>query len=194
LRYFHNRCNQKIRIENDFNAALISFNEAFILFERTFKSKNMDLKLIKVFCDMLYLYVASIPSSVVNEHFKRAQNLIVRYDSQISTMPIREKIILKFLDKFQVDKVEGLDLSDEQTNGSKKRSFGTILRGTISATQPFVFIQTRTGGSLYANRNSFIDINNSNDWKTITDGQVVEFDLGENFEGPCAINVKIKSK
>jgi LuxR family transcriptional regulator, glucitol operon activator len=190
IRYYNNKFNHKHRIENDFNGAFECFKKSMAIFESSCKSRNFDFKVIKAFAETLYIYVSSIPLTILSSHFEYAKKALIEYDSQICLTPLREKIILKFFDRYNITSIDGIDFGSDLSSSSVKRYKGHIARNESLNTAPYVFIKW-VNGQLYANKNSFIDISNWVDWKDLVDGQLVEFEIGENHQGKCAANVKL---
>ena len=102
---------------------------------------------------------------------------------------LKHKIIHRYSDKF--DDFSLNYLLDDSAPNSNERIMGVISRSKSNVSKPFVFIESESKRH-YANMVDFIDINNRTEWKKIDNGQLVSFELGQNFEGECAKNIKIE--
>lgn len=177
------------KIEQDYDNALRHFKKSISVYEDCSKKNILDPKMIKNFCETLLACFQQIPvlsEETDKDYFKQ---LIIKNNSKIGLTQLKHKIIHKYSDKF--DDFSLNYLLDDSSHDSNERLIGVISRSQNIITKPFVFIESENKRH-YANMVDFLDIKNRSEWKKIAHGQLVSFELGKNFEGECAKNIKIE--
>jgi len=173
-----------LTIQTDIEMGISHFKKAFDLFEHCISNSIIDYKMSKNYSVGLLHFIRMMPVVTIEENRDYVKSLITKTDSYINlTIDLKRKIILKYEEKFKDDSLNYLidiesTLEKKIGNVSKPRNM-----------ENFVFIETDTD-RFFAHRYDFLDIANWKDWKSIKDGQLVSFEIGENRSGPCAINVK----
>lgn len=177
------------KIEQDYDNALRHFKKSISVYEDCSEKNILDPKMIKNFCETLLACFQQIPvlsEETDKDYFKQ---LIIKNNSKIGLTQLKHKIIHKYSEKF--DDFSLNYLLDDASPDSNDRLVGVISRSQNILSKPFVFIESENKRH-YANMVDFLDIKNRSDWKKITHGQLVSFELGKNFEGECAKNIKIE--
>ncbi|MCD8406266.1 hypothetical protein LNI91_12015 [Tenacibaculum dicentrarchi] len=177
------------RIEQDYENALNHFKKSISVYEECYNKNILDPKMIKNFCETLLACFQQIPVLSEESDKDYFKELIIKNNSKIGLTQLKHKIIHRFSDKF--DDFSLNYLLDDSTPNSNERIMGIISRSKNNISKPFVFIESESKRH-YANMIDFIDINNRSEWKKIENGQLVSFELGQNFEGECAKNIKIE--
>jgi LuxR family glucitol operon transcriptional activator len=190
MSFYYKMANDKIKIENDFPEAVKLFKKSIDVFVNCESEKNIDYKVIKTFCDSLYYFISTIPSNLNSNNISYIKELLIKYDAHISLTQIRNKIIQKFQDKFEIQITELKQDGITCVMDSNLKQTGNIYRGIEPTSAPFVFIEYGNE-RLYANKFEFIDINSWEDWRNLKPGQLVSFEIGNNFLGACAKKVKL---
>ncbi|MCT3801585.1 hypothetical protein HZP90_07695 [Elizabethkingia anophelis] len=173
-----------LTIQTDIEMGISHFKKAFDLFEKCINDSILDYKMTKNYSIGLLHFIRMAPVVTIEENKDYIKNLIVRTNSFINlTIELKRKIILKYEEKFKDESLNHLieidsALEKKVGNISKPKNVGN-----------FVFIETDSD-RFFAHRYDFLDIVNWVDWKSIKDGQLVSFELGENRSGPCATNIK----
>ena len=178
------------KVEANFSGSIETFKGAIEIFVTCEAQKNIDYKLIKSFVDGLYNFIATVPVAANSDNIEFIKSILIKYDAQISLTPIRNKLLQKFQDKYEIQ-ISELKL-DTQNENEVLRLSGNVSKPKGVPTPPYVFIEAATG-RFYANKNDFQDVNSWDDWIMIKNGQLVTFEVGENFEGPCAVRLKLVS-
>jgi LuxR family glucitol operon transcriptional activator len=181
---YYNTGQDLFRIQTDIENAVNHYKKAFETFEECISKDIIDYKVLKNFVDSLYSFINTIPTTEIEKNKPFIKELIKKYEKQISLTHLCNKVILKFIDKF--DDNEFAYMLDNEIGNDKK--IGNIRKG--KAENNFVFIDTEIQ-SYYANRYDFIDLSNWIDWKNLANGQLVMFEIGTNSQGECAKNIKI---
>ena len=177
------------KIEQDYDNALGHFKKSISVYEDCSEKNILDPKMIKNFCETILACFQQIPvlsEDVEKDYFKQ---LIIKNNSKIGLTQLKHKIIHKFSEKF--DDFSLNYLLDDSSSESNERSVGIVTRSQNMIGKPFVFIESDSK-RYYANMVDFLDFNNRTDWKKINQGQLVSFEIGKNFEGECAKNIKIE--
>lgn len=177
------------KIEQDYDNALRHFKKSISVYEDCSEKNILDPKMIKNFCETLLACFQQIPvlsEETDKDYFKQ---LIIKNNSKIGLTQLKHKIIHKYSEKF--DDFSLNYLLDDASPDSNDRLVGVISRSQNILSKPFVFIESENKRH-YANMVDFLDIKNRSDWKKITHGQLVSFELGKNFEGECAKNIKME--
>jgi len=177
------------RIEQDYVNALNHFKKSIEVYNKCVSMKILDPKMIKNFCETILSCFQLIPVLSKEENLSYFKDLIIENDSKIGLTLLKHKIVHKFSDKFDDYSLNYLLDNSSKTNSEK--FMGIIQRSQKNATKPFVFIEKEDKTRYYANMYDFLDVNNRSDWKNVKNGLLVSFELGENFKGECAKNIKM---
>lgn len=171
------------RIETDIEQGISHYKKAFDIFEYCIENNILDYKLLKNFAEGFHNFMRDLPTTYVEKYKVDAKLLMVKFSKQISLTHISGKVIAKYADKFNDDSFNYL--LDEGTDSTKL--IGNITKHNDDLN--YVFIEC-DNGRYYANRYDFIDVTTWVDWKNITNGQLVSFEIGSNPQGECAKNIK----
>lgn len=177
------------KIEQDYDNALRHFKKSITVYEECSDKSILDPKMIKHFCETILSCFQLIPilsQETDKDYFKQ---LIIKNNTKIGLTQLKHKIIHKYSDKF--DDFSLKYLLDDSSPGTSDRLIGVINRSQNIMTKPFVFIESENKQH-YANMVDFLEIKNRAEWKKLAHGQLVSFELGENFEGECAKNIRIE--
>ncbi len=184
ISYYIERGKSSLTIQTDIEIGISHFKKAFELFEKCIDSTLVDYKMAKNFSVGLLHFVRMTPVVTIEENKEFIKELILKTNSYIDlTIDLKKKIILKYQDKF---KDNSLDHLIELDSKNEKKV------GNVSKTpKPNNFVFIETGNERYfAHRYDFLDIANWVEWKSLQNGQLVSYELGENKSGVCAINIK----
>lgn len=190
---FHtNLAKNAINIENDYIKGINYFKQGLKYFDICAESRNVDTKLIKNYCEGLNVLLSVLsPTSLTDTDFVTyLKEIVVKYDTYISTNFTKEKIVAKLIDKFGADGIENINIQNIE---STTKLIGNVSRKIEDLAKHFVFIQHQQR-SYYANKYDFIDINTWDEWRQLKDGQLVKFELGENSQGICAKRIELLIK
>lgn len=184
ISYYVERGKSALTIQTDIEMGVSHFKKAFDLFVQCTENQLVDYKMTKNYSVGLMHFVRMTPVVTIEDNRDYIKNLILQTNHYIDlTIDLKKKIILKYQEKFKDDSINHLiDFEDK----------GETLIGNVSkATQinNYVFIETGTD-RLFAHRYDFVDIATWSEWKSMKNGQLVSYEMGENNKGPCAINVK----
>lgn len=173
-----------LTMQTDIDNGVSLFKNAFELFERCKKESVIDYKMAKNFSIGLLHFIRMLPLVKIEECKNYIKDLITNTQSIINlTVDLKEKIIIKYQDKFNDDSFKHLiDLKTDD------RYLGNIIK--TKQQNNYVFIESEDD-KIFAHRYDFIDIANWTDWKDLSDGQPVSFELGENKTGKCAKKVML---
>jgi LuxR family glucitol operon transcriptional activator len=175
------------KIEQDFDKALIYFKRSIEVYQECSSKQILDPKMIKNFCETILACFQFVPIISKEEDRIFFKELIINNNSKIDLTSLKSKIIYKYSEKFN-----DASLNSLLTDSSDGEVFmGLIRRPPHGINKPFVFIERNDKNSYYANQVDFLDINNMSDWNNLKNGQLVSFELGTNFEGECAKNIKL---
>jgi len=174
-----------LKVETDIANGISNFKKAFETFEICIEKGYVDFKLIKHFVESLYSFINLLPTTEKDNCSILVKSLIEKYIKQISLMPISDKLILKYSDKFEDESLKDLVENYDKFENSR---IGNIRKNNVE--NNFVFIEA-DNDRFYANRADFIDLNAYTDWIGLKNGQLVAFQIGENAQGKCAKFIKL---
>jgi LuxR family glucitol operon transcriptional activator len=172
------------RIETDIEQGISHYKRAFEIFEYCINNNILDYKLLKNFVDGLHNFMRDLPSTYTEKYRDYVKLIITKFSKQISLTHISNKVLYKYADKFNDNSFDYL--VDRQ--GEYEKQIGNITKHIDDLN--YVFIECEKG-RYYANRYDFIDVTQWTDWKKITNGQLVSFEIGNNAQGECARNIKL---
>lgn len=165
---------QIVQKDGDFDEAKSKFLKSLSYFERMVKERNHDVKMIKNFCTAIISFIKYIPKIHNEENIEYLRELAIRYNDYIALNNSKSHIDYLLKEYYDVD----LSVNAPKYEGKIdqiKRHLG------------FAFIKVENGSRYYANKNVF----NLDTWNVIRLGDKVNFDIGTNSLGECAINVTI---
>jgi LuxR family transcriptional regulator, glucitol operon activator len=172
-----------LRVESDISSGSGHYKKAFELFEFCVSKEILDYKLIKSFCEALYSFILLLPAIEIDANNEYVKNLILKFEKQIRLVHFGQKIVRKYCEKFNSESLSCM-LEDVKDNDF---SIGNIVK---NSQETFVFIDS-DGSKYFAHYSDFTGIKDLFEFKKISDGQLVSFQLGKNEKGVCAVNVKI---
>lgn len=182
---YNERGKSDLTIEANIENGINHFKKGFELFLECISNSMVDYTMAKNYSVGLLHFVRMLPVVKIEEYREYIKSLIQQTDSYINlTLDLKEKIILKFQEKFHDDSLN--DLISYKNSG--QHLFGNVSK--TKETNNYVFIDSGNE-SYYAHRYNFIDFGSSKDWKELKDGQLVTFELGENSIGKCAITIRL---
>mgnify|MGYP003583658976 CR=1 FL=1 len=184
INLYSNTGQSLLRVETDIDNAINHYKKAFETFEECVEKNIIDYKVLKNFVDSLHSFINTLPSTEIEKNKVFLQNLILKYEKQISLTHICHKTISKYADKFNDNSFN--HLLDFQINGDTK--LGNVNKSKTDVN--FVFIESENE-SIYGNRFDFVDCSSWLDWKNLLHGQLVSYEVGTNSQGKCAKNIKI---
>jgi len=184
ISYYIERGKSELTIQTDIQNGISHFKKAFELFEECINDSIVDYKMAKNFSIGLLHFVRMIPVVSIDENRDYIKELVKKTDSYIDlTVDLKKKIILKFEDKFKDESLN--ELVDFEA--SQQKRLGNVIK--TKDQNNFVFIESGSD-RIFAYRYDFIDVADWKDWKALSNGQLVSFEMGENKTSPCAINIK----
>ena len=185
ISYYIERGKSDLTVQTDIENGIIHFKKAFELFEECTCDSLVDYKMAKNFSVGLLHFVRMTPVVTIEENRGYIKNLILRTNKYIElTIDLKKKIILKFNEKYNDNTLD--ELIDYEA--TKELKVGNVIK--TKGQKNFVFIES-DDERVFAHRYEFLDIANWADWKSIKNGELVSYEIGENKEGQCAINVKL---
>lgn len=171
-------------VQTDIENGISHFKKAFDLFIQCINDNLVDYKMAKNYSVGLLHFVRMTPVVTIEENRKYINNLILDTNNYIDlTIDLKRKLILKYQDKFKDDSLNYL-IDLEEKNEIK---YGNVIK--TQKLNNFVFIETEND-RIFAHRYDFLDIANWVEWKSLKNGQLVSYEIGENTKGICAINIK----
>jgi LuxR family transcriptional regulator, glucitol operon activator len=173
---------EKISNEGDYKGAIVLLKKAYILFEKCIEENNIDLTIFKEFALTLLIFVSKIPILYAKDECDYIEELIKKYDNQLSTCSLKAPILRHLKENYEID------LSTQYLQGDylENKKTGIIIQCVKG--RSYVFIETKKD-KYYAGKKDFLNVK---DWEEIRDNQVAYFDIGRNKMGECAINIIIK--
>lgn len=173
--FYRRWANTDVELKCDYTSSIYKLKEAIELFEQAANYGEVDFPMIKEFSEALYWLLVSIADSGEEIDRMFVINKYIKYEDYVEQSPyftrIREAIINQYdTTIFKID----------------PKFIGAVIKFQTERT--FAFIDDPVNGELYFNKNSFL---NSKDWLKIKNGVNVEYSLGSNARGQCAIKLKI---
>lgn len=185
ISYYSETGKNDLTIQTDIDKGISHYKIAFDIFVKCVDDSLVDYKMAKNFSVSLFTFMRILPVVKIESNKDFIKQLILKTDTYINlTIDLKEKIIVLFKEKFSDDSLN--HLIEFKTNEEK-------LIGNIKKTKEpnnYVFIETKKD-RIFAHRYDFVDIVTWSDWKSIKEGQMVSYEVGENNTGPCAKVVKI---
>jgi LuxR family glucitol operon transcriptional activator len=173
------------KVQNDIENGVGHFKKAFETFEICNKKGIVDIKMIKNFCESLHSFISMLPSTEISKNANYVRNLIESQQHYISLIYINRKIIFKYAEKFEDESLNWL-LDSELSEGTK---IGNLVK---TSNDSYVFIESENE-KYFAHFTDFVDIKTTFELSKLKQGQLLSFEEGQNYKGPCAKNVKIIS-
>lgn len=173
------------KVQNDIENGVGHFKKAFETFEICNKKGIVDIKMIKNFCESLHSFMSMLPSTEVSKNTQYVKDLIESQQHYIGLIYLNRKVIFKYAEKFEDESLNWL-LDNDFSEGTK---IGNLVK---TANESYVFIESENE-KYFAHFKDFLDINTTFELNKLKQGQLVSFEEGQNYKGPCAKNVKIIS-
>jgi LuxR family glucitol operon transcriptional activator len=162
--------------DGDFDLAVTKFKHAIGIYENSVDSRDYDSRMTKGFCNLIKSYLKIIPKSHNQENAQDISDLLEKYDDQISLNQSKEYL------QNLLSNIYGIN----RENQVKHK--GSIV--SIRAYKYFAFISSEHHvKDIFAHKNSF---KTTSDFDFINVGMSVEFEIGNNNQGECAINIEVK--
>lgn len=183
----YNECAKSaLKIESDFHIAKSYYKKSFEVYSTCKEKKILDYKLVKNFSESLYSYISNVPPTLIDDNIEYCKLLIHEHENELSLSPLKNKILYKYKETFHDNSFDNL-IEHSQFDNSH---IGNVIFPAKEPHSNYAFIEA-DGDRYYANRMDFLDVSNYLDWKNLKEGTLVSFEVGENFKGPCAKNVKV---
>ena len=159
------------------------FITAFKLYEYFTDEYYSDRRMNKRFIHTLYKFINLLSVSQIENQKSYIASLVEKYEKTIGNSDICDKVINVYFDKFNDASFDYLlkVKSDHLKSGYLEHKDEGVN---------FVFIQSESE-RFYANRSAFIDVSDDQDWNALHKDQTVQFQVGMNSKGPCAVNIKV---
>lgn len=162
--------------EGDFDLAITKFKQAIGIYENSVDSRNYDSRMTKGFCNLIKSYLKIIPKSHNQENAQDISDLLEKYDNQISLNQSNEYL------QNLLSNIYGINRQNQE------KQQGSIV--SIRADKYFAFISSEHHvKDIFAHKKGF---KTSSDFDFINVGMSVEFEIGKNNQGVCAINIEVK--
>lgn len=168
--------NEIVQGEGDYQKAILTFIKGLSIFEFCVDERNFDGKMIKNFCSTLKTFIKAIPKIHNEDNLEYIKELFIKYDDQLALNQSKNYL------SNMVEEAYGIEFI-ENYNGLH----GVIDR--INHTMHFAFIKIGDGTDLYVNANSF---KYRTDFENLKTGDRVSYQLGQNKQGKCAINLIVE--
>ena len=173
------------KVQNDIENGVGHFKKAFETFEICNKKGIVDIKMIKNFCESLHSFMSMLPYTEVSKNSQYVKKIIESQQHYIGLIYLNRKVIFKYAEKFEDDSLNWL-LDNNFSEGTK---IGNIVK---AVNESYVFIESENE-KYFAHITDFLDIKTTFELNKVKQGQLVSFEEGQNYKGPCAINIKIIS-
>lgn len=173
------------KVQNDIENGVGHFKKSFETFEICNKKGIVDIKMIKNFCESLHSFMSMLPSTEVSKNAQYVKDLIESQQHYISLIYLNRKVIFKYAEKFEDESLNWL-LDSDLSEGTK---IGNLVK---TANDSYVFIESENE-KYFAHFTDFLDIKTTFELNKLKQGQLLSFEEGQNYKGPCAKNVKIIS-
>jgi LuxR family glucitol operon transcriptional activator len=162
--------------DGDFDLAINKFKQAIEIYENSVDSRNYDTRMTKGFCNLIKSYIKIIPKSHNQENAQDISDLLEKYDDQISLNQSKEYL------QNLLSNIYGINRQNQE------KQQGSIV--SIRADKYFAFISSEHHvKDFFAHKKGF---KTSSDFDFINVGMSVEFEIGNNNQGECAINIEVK--
>lgn len=171
------------KVQNDIENGVGHFKKSFEVFEICNRKDIVDIKMIKNFCESLHAFMSMLPSTELGKNKGYVKGLIESQKHHINLIYLNRKVIFKYAEKFEDDSLNWL-LENEFTEGTK---IGNVIK---TLNDSYVFIESENE-KYFAHFTDFVDIKTTFELRKLKQGQLVSFEEGQSFKGPCAKNVKI---
>ncbi|MGB0871434.1 MAG: NB-ARC domain-containing protein [Flavobacteriales bacterium] len=162
-----------IEKEGDIDLAISKFKDSITIYEESFFANNYDEKMTKAFCRTIIAFLKGIPRSHNMHNVDYFKKLFDVHNDQISLNQSLDYLI------------ELLEYSTGVTINNEQNYTGAVV--SLFRDKQFAFVSRNNARDLFASRSSFQPIEIFDD---LSEGSVVEYEIGENSKGICAINLK----
>ncbi len=159
----------------DFPLAISKYLRSIQTFETSVNSSNSDERMNKVFCNVLKSFIQKIPVSQNKENIEFIKELFIKYDDNITTNDSREYLRALLFNSYGISFDKRTVLSGEIVKAPKNDLFS--------------FIKSDNGKEYYAHMKAY---KYKSDFDHLLVGMKVDFEIGNNNLGECAINIEVK--
>ena len=172
---FHKRSAERLlSVEKDVRAALASIQDSIRVFDECVASNDVDPRMAEKLIKVFIVWKNCIAASGDPEERKHFENVYAKYRHYLpSTSEIRSTTIAAQ----QTD-------PDQAISDGTERLQGTVLQAYED--RAFAFIQAPGGQRYFFHKKSLRQIE---DWERIQNGVQLEFSLGKNNQGECAVDL-----
>lgn len=169
--------NEIVQNQGDYQKAIVTFRKGISVFESCVNQRNFDGKMIKNFCQTLKSFIKAIPKMHNEDNLEYIKGLFIKYDDQLALNQSKNYLSTLL----------------QETYGIKIETNDNGLHGSINRINPalhFSFITVSDGSDLFAGENAF---KYRSDFENLKEGDKVSYQLGENKQGKCAVNVIVEA-
>lgn len=165
-----------IKRDGDFKTAIEQFIIGLKQFEKCVAEKNYDERMIKNFCNNLKSFIKLVPKIQVKSSLPYLTELFVKYDDLISLNQSKNYLIGLFNNAYNETIVYATKYKGIVVNSNKEEGF--------------LFIEINNGKQYYGHKKTF---KQQTDFYNATQGVHVIFEIGNNRQGECAVNIELSS-
>jgi len=169
----------ELRYTKDTLKAMAAFDQLASYFGKCVSKSIADARLIKNFSESLYLVVGSIQEHEIQNSRERVLELFNSFKPILQSSSMFEKLENRILNKFVHS-----SSYDEPIIYT-----GTLLEWDMEKKPNYRFISWQNG-NIFAGRHEFVGLSSPHEWRELTVGRKVEFELGSNHIGLCAVRVR----
>lgn len=169
----------ELRYNRDYNKAMQYFVQLSNYFDKCVARSIADARLIKNFAESLFLVLGAIPEHEVSNRRETVVDTFNRFKPLLQSSSIFEKLEKRLQQRFITP-----SHYDDPTIYE-----GFLLPWDKEKNLNFRFIKWENG-NIFAGRNEFVDLKSPHEWRELRDNQKVEFELGSNHVGLCAVSIR----
>lgn len=172
--FYRRWSNADVELNDNRLQAVEKLKKAIKIFEEADRASESDYKMIKDFSEVVY-WLVQYANDLDDKTLKdEAYRCFKRNEVCIEQSHYFQKII----DILNAKYLQCVNLEDE------KRYSGTVVR--FQRMRDYNFINSKAHGDIYFNKSSMLD---KTEWGQLSNGVELEYSLGGNAQGECAINV-----
>jgi len=168
-----------VDLDSDLRSATMKLRKATVLFKMSEKSSLVDHQMVNAFSEVISLLLRYCGESKDESAKQNAYDIFKEYESYL---------VQSFCYAHMIRTIEKEYLACMIVDDSE-RYIGTVARFWKDRT--FAFLESEAHGDLYFDRGSMID---NSEWIQLNAGVKLEYALGSNRKGQCAIGVRISRK
>jgi len=178
INHYGRWASDKIKIEDDYNKAIVLFKNSLETFERCVINDLYDFKTIKNFCNSLMHFVSLVPKNYLEKEIDYLMDIFYKHENLINLTTSKESIINRFRQNLDVHLS-----SNFQSKSKELYKTGSLDKCDHNRAFCFVLGESK---KYFAHRSEF---KMHYDWYNRADGQLVTFEPGENEKGLLAQNI-----